>query len=278
MSPHLLRNFELFSPKIPEERADTATESVASVSTTFSHPHANRHVYLKAVTVGYLFQRSRRRSIGFVVGREGLVVRAPQRASLMAVEAALHEKADWVIRKLGEAQEREKRLAKARIVWGDGAVFPFFGTRVRVVLAPGTTSATLTTTGDASIALLHLGLAPDARPEHIQAAVQAWVMRQARTHFTQRLNHFAALLGVQWRTLGLSSARTRWGSARSDGSIRLNWRLMHHRPAVIDYVVAHELCHLRYMNHSACFWDTVRSVIPDYLALRAELRQDAMPH
>lgn len=243
----------------PMGRAGTATESVAPAATPFFHPHANRHVHLKSLVVGYLFQRSRRRSIGLLVGREGLVVRAPQRTPLLEVEAALHTKADWIIRKLGEAHAREKRQSKARIVWGDGAVFPFLGTHV-------------------SVALLQLGLAPDAHPEHIQAAVQAWMMRQARTHFTQRLNHFAALLGVHWRTLGLSSARTRWGSARSDGSIRLNWRLMHHRPAVIDYVVAHELCHLRYMNHSACFWDTVRSVVPDYAALRAELRQDAMQH
>ncbi len=260
----------------PMERAGTATESIAFSATPFFHPHANRHVHLKSLVVGYLFQRSRRRSIGLVVGREGLVVRAAQRASIMEVEAVLHEKADWIIRKLGEAQEREKRLAEARIVWGDGAVFPFFGTRVRVV--SGTAPAGLMVADGASVALLHLGFAPDARPEHIQAAVQAWMMRQARIHFTQRLNHFAALLGVHWRTLGLSSARTRWGSARSDGSIRLNWRLMHHRPAVIDYVVAHELSHLRHMNHSACFWDTVRSVVPDYVALRAELRQDAMPH
>lgn len=241
------------------ERSDTATESIAFAATPFFHPHANRHVHLKSLVVGYLFQRSRRRSIGLVIGREGLVVRAGQRASPTQVEAVLHEKADWIIRKLGEAQEREKRRAEAHIVWGNDAVFPFLGTHV-------------------SVALLHLGLAPDARPEHIQAAVQTWMMRQARTHFTQRLNHFAALLGVHWRSLGLSSARTRWGSARSDGSIRLNWRLMHHRPAVIDYVVVHELSHLRYMNHSARFWDTVRSVVPDYAALRAELRQATMQH
>jgi predicted metal-dependent hydrolase len=262
----------------PMKLASTAIKSVVNPAATFSHPHANRHVHLKSLVVGYLFQRSRRRTIGLVVGREGLVVRAAQRASLTEVDAVLHEKADWIIRKLGEAQEREKRLAKARIVWGDGAVFPFFGIHVRVVLGSEKTVTGLVHTNDAPFALLHLGLALDARPEHIQATVQTWMMRQARAHFTQRLNHFAALLGVHWRTLGLSSARTRWGSARSDGSIRLNWRLMHHRPAVIDYVVAHELCHRRYMNHSACFWDTVRSVVPDYLALRAELRQDAMPH
>ena len=77
---------------------------------------------------------------------------------------------------------------------------------------------------------------------------------------------------MRWTRLRLSSANTRWGSARADGSIRLNWRLMHYRPAIIDYVVAHELSHLRVMDHSPRFWDTVATVVPDYAALRRSLR------
>jgi len=77
--------------------------------------------------------------------------------------------------------------------------------------------------------------------------------------------------------LRLSNAGTRWGSAKSDGSIRLNWRLIHFRPSVIDYVVAHELSHLRVMDHGPRFWDTVRSVVPDYATLRGQLKDDAVP-
>ena len=67
----------------------------------------------------------------------------------------------------------------------------------------------------------------------------------------------------------LSNAGTRWGTAHSDGLIRLNWRLIHFRLPVIDYVVAHELSHLRVMDHSPRFWDTVGTVVPDYAQLRA---------
>ena len=102
-------------------------------------------------------------------------------------------------------------------------------------------------------------------------------MGQARRLFQQRLDHFAPLLGVQWKKMSLSNARTRWGSARSDGSIRLNWRLLHFNPAVLDYVVVHELSHLREMNHSPRFWDTVRSVMPDYAALRLQLKSQPLP-
>jgi predicted metal-dependent hydrolase len=77
--------------------------------------------------------------------------------------------------------------------------------------------------------------------------------------------------------MSLSNAGTRWGSAKADGSIRLNWRLVHFSPAVVDYVVAHELSHLRVMDHSPRFWDTVRTVVPNYADLRGQLKDDAIP-
>ena len=92
-----------------------------------------------------------------------------------------------------------------------------------------------------------------------------------------RLDHFAPRLGVRWQRLGLSSAGTRWGSAPADGSIRLNWRLVHFALPIIDYVVAHELAHLRVMDHSPRFWDTVRTVVPDYADLRGQLKSEPVP-
>jgi predicted metal-dependent hydrolase len=102
-------------------------------------------------------------------------------------------------------------------------------------------------------------------------------MVQARDNFRQRLEHFAPQVGVQWKKLSLSNAGTRWGSARADGAIRLNWRLIHFRQEVIDYVVVHELSHLRVMDHSPRFWDAVRAVVPDYATLRVQLKDDAIP-
>ncbi|MEO8656252.1 MAG: M48 family metallopeptidase, partial [Ramlibacter sp.] len=83
-------------------------------------------------------------------------------------------------------------------------------------------------------------------------------------------------LGVKWRKLALSNAGTRWGTAHSDGLIRLNWRLIHLRLSVIDYVVAHELSHLRVMDHSSRFWDTVGTVVPEYAELRRRLKEEAL--
>ena len=82
---------------------------------------------------------------------------------------------------------------------------------------------------------------------------------------------------MRYTRLALSSAQTRWGSASADGSIRLNWRLVHLPMSTIDYVVAHELAHLRHMDHSPRFWDVVRSVMPDYEVVRSGLRDDVLP-
>ena len=247
----------------------------------FRHPQANREVLLGDAVVAYALQRARRRSIGFSVGPDGLSVRAPSWVTLGAVDAALREKSDWILRKLGEARERQQRMEGGRIVWADGVVLPYLGEPLTVVLDP---SHGFAGKGGALVAAaagqgnsLHIGLPHSASPTQIRDAVQAWLMRDARRHFTTRLDHFAPLLGVRWASLRLSSANTRWGSAKADGSIRLNWRLLHYRPAIIDYVVAHELAHLRVMDHSPRFWDTVATVVPDYAQLRSRLRDDPAP-
>ncbi|QPN29297.1 M48 family metallopeptidase [Diaphorobacter sp. JS3051] len=246
----------------------------------FRHPAASREVLLGDAVVAYALQRARRRSIGFTVGPDGLSVRAPSWVTLAGVDAALRDKAPWILRKLGEQQARRQQEERARIVWGDGAVLPYLGEPLTVVLDPthgfAARGGVLEGQGATGRAL-RIALARSAAPAQVRDAVQAWLMRDARRCFTERLHHFAPLLDVRWTRLRLSSANTRWGSARADGSIRLNWRLMHYRPAIIDYVVAHELSHLRVMDHSPRFWDTVATVVPDYAALRRSLREQPAP-
>lgn len=241
----------------------------------FAHPRANREARLGEALVGYELRRTRRRTIGFVVGADGLVVSAPRWVPLYEIESALREKSGWIVRKLAEVHERERRLEASRIEWRDGCTLPYLGRPLRVALDPAAPMSGAA--GDHSDATLRLGLATHSEPAQIRDAVQAWLMRQARGVFTERLNHFAPQLGVQWRRLGLSNAYTRWGSAGADGSIRLNWRLIHFAPPVIDYVVVHELSHLRVLDHSPRFWDTVAQVMPDYAELREQLRDERIP-
>lgn len=249
------------------------------------HPRAQREIVLAGVTVGYELVRVRRSSIGMVVTTDGLSVRAPRWVGQGDIETALREKARWIVAKLGEQRERARRQAAAKIDWRDGTTLPFLGESVVLVLDARIAGAVLDSgEAGAQTALsgvprltLHVGLPQTATPDQIKDAVQAWLMRQARRVFEERCAIFAERLGVRVTRLALSSAQTRWGSASADGSIRLNWRLIHFALPTIDYVVAHELAHLRHMDHSPRFWDVVRSVIPDLDAVRERLRDPMLP-
>jgi predicted metal-dependent hydrolase len=98
-----------------------------------------------------------------------------------------------------------------------------------------------------------------------------WYKQQALPHFTARVNHYAEILGVPNPHVMLSSANTRWGSCSHKGEIRLSWRLLKAPPHLIDYVVAHEVAHLKEMNHSPAFWQVVAQLYPDYILARKEL-------
>lgn len=251
----------------------------------FVHPRASHEIAFARAHVAYEFRRGRRRSIGFSVSADGLTVSAPRWTTLVEVESALRHKERWIVAKLGEARERHERLESMRIDWREGATIAFLGAPLTLVLDPrqrhGRGGAVLDADAEAPPGAarpsLHLGLPHSASAEQLRDATQAWLMRQARRVFTQRLDHFAPQLGVRWQRLGLSSAGTRWGSASADGSIRLNWRLIHFSQPVIDYVVVHELAHLREMNHSPRFWQHVESVLPDYAERRRALKDEALP-
>ena len=240
------------------------------------HPRATREAVLGDTRIAYEFTRGQRRTIGFVVGAEGLSVRAPRWVALRDIDVAVQEKAGWILRKLAEMRQRHATLEAARIEWRDGVRFPFLGESVEVRL-DATQGRPGRAVFDAGSRILLIALPADAAPRQISDAVQGWLMRQARALFVERLDHFAALLAVRWTQLSLSNAATRWGSASSTGAIRLHWRLMHFRLPVLDYVVAHELSHLRFMDHSPRFWKTVESVVPDYGMLRRQLKEETIP-
>ena len=282
-APLNLLQRSLFDEPEPETADAPATEAPRELLSgeVFKHPRAQRDVRLDGHLVAYEMRRARRRSIGFVVGPEGLSVSVPRWVGVKEVDSALQDKRGWILRKLREQRERAARLQSARIDWRDGTELPFLGDTVILVLDVRTTGAVLDNGADGlpgvARRLLRIGLPHTATPEQIRDAVQSWLQRQARRVFEERCAVFAQRLNVRVRRIALSSAATRWGSANADGSIRLNWRLVHFALPIIDYVVAHELAHLREMNHSPAFWDVVRSVLPDYEHSRVALRDGQVP-
>jgi len=275
--------FDAEEERLPEIEVPAAAD-------VLRHPRANRELALDGRRVAFLLKRSRRRSIGFVIGLEGLAVSAPKWVTLRDIDPAVREKGGWILTKLDEQRRRSLQAAAERIVWGDGATLQFLGAPVRVTLAalPGLAAgevrleelqAGAAGAGAATAAplrRLHVGLPIDVSPERLRDVVQSWLQREARRLFEARSAHFAERLGVRVTRLSLSSAKTRWGSANAGGAIRLHWRLVQYPLATIDYVVAHELAHLREMNHGPRFWAVVGSVVPDYRAARSQLSSEPL--
>jgi predicted metal-dependent hydrolase len=233
---------------------------------------AIRTLQLKTLQVQYKLKRSsKRRTIGFVINDDGLSVVAPKWVTIKQIEESLAEREDWIIRKTFEWQEFTKKRDSLRVEWGDGAKVRYLGAEITIRL---NNSAQVTKAGtEFDIDTLRIALPPQATNEQIKNRVEAWLQSRAKIIFSERIPLYSQKLGAAPTKWGLSSARTRWGSCAHDGSIRLNWRLVQFPMDIIDYVVAHELAHLKELNHGPEFWRTVGELFPDYEQKRRWLIQ-----
>lgn len=225
-------------------------------------------------TIGFVLLRSRRKSIGLQVNDDGLRVTAPRWVSLKQINAAIDDKASWILSKIRHHQERRKKLALADTQWCDGGKIPYLGSLIilRLGLATQTCFRGNSQAPGPDSELL-IGLPADADHRRVRDSTHMWLQGRAKAWFELRIQHFTDrnpdLSINRWR---LSNATTRWGSCSSDRNIMLNWRLIHFEPDVIDYVIAHELAHLRHMDHSQSFWREVARLCPGFERARDILR------
>ena len=229
----------------------------------------HRRLRLEDHHLDYRLLRSKRRTIGFLIDDDGLRVTAPRWVTVAEIEMAITEKRVWIFKKINEQRERSVRRLQPPMEWRDGARLPYLGADI-VVRTADTASAGIRF--DEERRELHVSLPASASEQQLKDRVQGWLQAEARRVFAERLDIYAAKLGVEFKGFALSSATTQWGSCTADGRIRLNWRLMHFALPNIDYVVAHELSHLREMNHGPQFWATVQSLLPEFETARKALR------
>jgi len=199
------------------------------------------------------------------IDHRGLHIGAPLRARIGDIENLIRQHAQWVFDKLDNWPAKQ---AKEALLVRDGTIISLLGEPLIVSIDPQRQRGYVL---DRAWGRIHL----NARQAPEIALVNA-LQAEARTLFSTRLAHYAGLMGVPTPPLRLSSARTRWGSCNHRGHIALNWRLIYMPLPVIDYVVAHELGHLKEMNHSPRFWSVVASLCPDWQTRRQELKQLAL--
>lgn len=222
---------------------------------------AQHRVVLADRIVPYVLRRGRRRTIGLTIDHRGLRVGAPPRTPLGEIEAMIRSHAAWVLDKLDHWRTQAPPDA---LPVADGLQVPILGDTVALQLVPGRPRAEWRD--------MHLLLSVPSGWQPLPLLERALKAR-AQDLFLPRVADACGRLGVALPPVALSSARTRWGSCSRRSGIRLNWRLIHFPLPVIDYVIAHEVAHLREMNHSPRFWAQVETLCPDYRALRRCLRE-----
>lgn len=228
-----------------------------------------RSIQLAGKPVSYTLKRTgRRRSIGLRIDDRGLTVNIPLRASEKWLRSVLEEKAAWVVEKLESWQARKPSPQN----WIDGETISYRGEHFTLRIIPSLFDAPPQLHGTQLI--LHVSQTDN--PALIEKIMMRWYRHQALQLFNECIGYFAPLMEVSPGEIKVSSARTQWGSCTTRGTVRLNWQLIKMPLHLVDYVVVHELAHLREMNHSAAFWAVVESVCPDYVKRRAELRKWGM--
>ncbi len=227
---------------------------------------------LREHEVRFIVRRSpRRRSIELHVDERGLIVHAPWRASDRRIQGVLDTHTDWVLKKLQTWRNAATRPRQ----WIDGSAIPFLGRELCLEILPDSINRVQLLDDDrlqVCMSAVKFGdTGQHLEPRAVRDAVVAWYRRHALPLFNASVLRSAPLLEVAPPRVFLSNARGRWGSCNSQAKVRLNWRLLQAPSEVIDYVVVHELAHLREMNHSARFWALVEQACPDYQTARAAL-------
>ncbi len=209
--------------------------------------------------------RTKRKTIAIIVQPDGrVIVRAPLKASKSQIEAFVAAKADWITKTTAQAQKLSSQRAHRQFTPGER--FPYLG-ETYPLLVESQVQNGFTLAGGAF---------------HLQADFQAqasqiflrWYQFKARQVISERVQWYARKYRFEPQMVRFSSARTRWGSCSSRGSLSFTWRLIMAPLEIVDYVVVHELAHLVEKNHGPNFWELVGKIVPDYKQKRDWLKQN----
>lgn len=196
---------------------------------------------------------SRRRSVGLKVCQGRVVVSSPAFLSDKQIQALIVGKASWIKRQLAS------QVVRNPLQYREGESLLYLGQLLILKLAQGRNHCELSQGGQ-----LQLTLPSVSKPHLIRKSLINWYKQQASLYLNQRVEFFAQLTGLTPTGMAIKTFKARWGSCSRQGIIDFNWQLMMIPAEVIDYVVVHELCHLKYFNHSKQFWGLVSRFLPDY--------------
>jgi len=210
----------------------------------------------------YTLVRSRRKTVALHITKDAaLEVRAPLKTKKTDIDRFVASKADWILTHLEKASSRLAERADFTLNYGSRVIL--FGDEYPIAAGQGR---------GVRFDGFYVYVPPGLDAVQIKRAVIRLYRTIARESLNEGAGHFAGLMGVVPAGIKITGAKTRWGSCSGKNSINFSWRLVMADEDVVDYVVIHELAHIREHNHSPRFWAIVEAILPDYKARKRKLR------
>ena len=213
--------------------------------------------------------RSSRRTIALYVRPGGtLQIRAPWYVPIYSLMQFVQQKTGWIMRQRQKISRQEPATEIKQL--HDGSLIPFLGREIIIRLRPDAKTTVELNDGE-----LIIGSATGVTTEKLMALVDRWYLREAKKYFTSRTHELADIHHDTLpppRSVSVRRMKRRWGTCRTGGDIMFNRELMKMDPALGDYVIIHELCHLVHPNHSKRYYALLESLLPDYRAWRRKLQ------
>ena len=218
----------------------------------------------------YTIRRSARRKKTVAVTVDpagGVVLLAPEHLTPDELDGIVARRAEWIVRRLRHAESHGPLPSPREFVSGESV--RYLGRHYRLKVQPHAS-------GEAKLhgGWLHVPAPEGARQTvQIRDAVITWFRRHAAKRLPERVAAWRARAGVPMPPVLISNQQKRWGSCDRNGTIRINWRIIQAPMRLVDYVVVHELVHLRHRGHGRDYWQALGRVMPDYERRREDLRR-----
>ena len=222
----------------------------------------------------YSIRRSTRtKNVRLVVTFNKVEVVAPLQVSESRILRFVQSKQDWVLAALAKIAIKNQAAEIPPLIFTDGVAIPYQGYNYLLSLQTTNLKRIKITFDKQFIAHIPQTLSAEEQPNALKNALIVWIKKQAKQQVEEIIKQHSPRYGLLPRSLTIKRQKSRWGSCGIHDDIHINWLLMSAPPSVLEYVVVHELCHLKVRNHSSDFWNLVAQHLPDYQKQRQWLKK-----
>lgn len=234
----------------------------------------SQFINIQDINIPYAERRSSRsKRLSLRIERDGVRLTAPSKATQREIREFVKVNQDWIYTHWVKIQEKLLQIPERQ--YQNGVILPVLGQSFMLrILNTNRKRIALRFRQEEKIIEIYRpeALKPEQQSEAIRGILEKGLKQKARDVFSVKLDRFSAQMGVKYKDFYLKEQKTRWGSCSSKGNINLNWRIIMAPEWVIEYLIIHELAHLKHMNHSASFWEVVGQYCPEYTACRHWLK------